>query len=284
MKNYLFLAMSIVLHLTLLGCGRSTAPAEYTEYEYIDITSINSPTKYATGYIKTHNGHGLVDGAPFKPAPQVRNLPESFDWRAIGVDLPVKNQGSCGSCWSFSTVANLESLGVIFDKKELQFSEQEIVDCDKDWYGCNGGNFAGPYLTKYGLALQSDYPYEARTMKCRREGKPRAIKPISFYNLGSSNKSPTVEEMKAAILHYGYLSVAVGANSRWDGYKGGVMKGCGYKGVNHMVNLVGWDNKGNWIMRNSWGAKWGDKGYALMPFGCDKIGVEAAYSVLEKEE
>jgi C1A family cysteine protease len=279
--SHFFLGLAIAL--SLLGCGRANTPVEYTENKQVNISLGGTPTKYATGYIKTHSGHGLVEGAPFKSAPPVYSLPESFDWRAIGVDLPVKNQGSCGSCWSFSTVANLESLSVIFNKKELQFSEQEIVDCDNRWYGCNGGNFAGPYLTKYGLALESDYPYEARTMKCRRAGKPRAIKPISFYNLGNGNSSPKVDEMKAAILHYGYLSVAVGANSRWDKYKGGVMKGCGFKGVNHMVNLVGWDNKGNWIMRNSWGTKWGDKGYALMPFGCDRIGVEAAYSILEEE-
>lgn len=270
-----FIFLSILL-LFLVGCGDTTTTTTVNEAE-------EGPTKYATGFLKLHSGHGLIEGGVFKNPRGTAYLPSSFDWRSLGFTLPIKNQGACGSCWAFSSIASLESAALIFNEKVVVASEQEVVDCDEDWYGCQGGNFAGPYLVSNGVTSESLYPYKAKNQKCKSKGLERVLKPVAWYNLGASDRSPSVDELKAAIMQYGFVSVAVGANSRWDTYNGGVMKGCKFKGLNHMVNLVGWTKDGNWIMRNSWGQNWGDKGYALMPFGCDSIGEEAAYIVVEKQ-
>ena len=266
--------------LFLVSCGDSTGTKPTTPD---NVTIDVGPTKYATGYIKLHEGHGLLEGGVFKNPRTNAYLPVSFDWRNLGFSLPIKDQGACGSCWAFSTVANLESAALIFNNQVEVASEQEIVDCDSEWYGCRGGNFAGPYLVKNGVTSEALYPYKAYNQICTAKKKQRVLQPVSWYNLGAPDRSPTVDELKAAIMQSGYVSVAVGANGRWDNYNGGVMKGCKYNGLNHMVNLIGWTADGNWIMRNSWGKSWGDKGHALMPFGCDSIGEEAAYVVVEKE-
>lgn len=273
-----FILLAVML---LVGCSKQTT-IDNTNPENV-IVDPEAPL-HATGYMKTHKGHGLIGGGLFKNPRGNAYLPVSFDWRNLGFELPVKDQGACGSCWAFSTVASLESAALIFNNKTAVASEQEIVDCDDAWYGCRGGNFAGPYLVKNGVTSEDLYPYEAVTQRCHSKGKERLLQPVSWYNLGDENRSPTVEELKAAIMEFGYVSVVVGANSRWDNYKGGVMKGCGYKGLNHMVNIVGWTEEGNWIMRNSWSKSWGDDGYALMPFGCDRIAEEAAYVIVDTKQ
>jgi C1A family cysteine protease len=270
--------LTAILSLLFIRCSK-TDPTPI-DNPNADLTG---PTKHATGYIKAHEGHGLVKDGIFKNPRTSAYLPVSFDWRSLGFTLPIKNQGSCGSCWAFATIANLESAALIFNSKVRVASEQEIVDCDDAWYGCRGGNFAGPYLIKNGVTSEELYPYKAYDQACKAKKLERILQPVSWYNLGAEDRSPTVDELKAAIMQFGYVSVTVAANARWDMYNGGVMHGCKANNTNHMVNLVGWTADGNWIMRNSWGTSWGDNGYALMPYGCDSIGEEAAYVVVEKE-
>merc|ERR1712137_1466123 len=96
----------------------------------------------------------------------------SIDWTTKGVVNPVKNQGQCGSCWAFSTVANIEGVNFLATKKLLSLSEQELVDCDKKTgdKGCQGGlpsnAFKDMIANKIGLELESDYPYKARNGQC----------------------------------------------------------------------------------------------------------------------
>lgn len=235
------------------------------------------PQLYKTGFKKPKLG--LAEGASFAVPEEKFLMPRSFDWRKIA-DVPVQNQGSCGSCWSFSTIASIDYAYAIYGNAE-KFSEQELVDC-APYYGCQGGFFAGDWVLKNGVATEKDYPYKAVDQKCKSSASINVGKIISWANIGQPNRKPSVKELKQAILQYGPIAVDVAATSSWDYYNGGVKKNCGGKGINHMVNIVGWDGKGNWIMRNSWSEKWGDKGYALMPYGCDSIASDAAYVVVEQ--
>merc|ERR1719362_466070 len=103
----------------------------------------------------------------------VSALPDSFDWIAKGAVNEVKNQGQCGSCWAFSTVANIEGVNFVKTNKLVSLSEQELVDCDKKTgnQGCNGGlpsnAFKDMIANNLGLELEGDYPYRARDGTCQ---------------------------------------------------------------------------------------------------------------------
>jgi len=97
------------------------------------------------------------------------DAPDSYDWRDHGAVTPVKNQGQCGSCWAFSTIANIEGQYFLKNGELKSFSEQELVDCDrKEDQGCNGGLMqnAFQYLETQGFELESDYKYTARDGTC----------------------------------------------------------------------------------------------------------------------
>merc|ERR1719432_549532 len=89
------------------------------------------------------------------------SLPSTVDWRKEGYVTPVKDQGQCGSCWSFSTTGGLEGQHFNSSGKLVSLSEEQLVDCDTSDYGCNGGNVnvATAYLIKHGSDSEADYPY-----------------------------------------------------------------------------------------------------------------------------
>jgi C1A family cysteine protease len=99
--------------------------------------------------------------------------------------------------------------------------------------------------------------------------------------LGSANRKPTVDEIKAAVIKYGiaFVTVAAGGNG-WSG-RTGEITGCRNTGTNHIVNIIGWTKNGKWKMKNSWGKSWANQGYSLIKFGCDKIAEEAGIVIVE---
>lgn len=237
----------------------------------------DEPHLYKTGFKKF--GPGLAKEAEFEVPEEKFLIPKSFDWRATA-EVPVQNQGNCGSCWAFSTIASIDYAYAIYGSGG-KFSEQELVDC-APYDGCGGGYFAGSWVLKNGIASEDAYPYKASDMSCKSKPEINLGKIISWKNVGQPNRKPAVKELKQAILQYGPISVDVAATQSWDYYDGKVKKDCHGVSINHMVTIVGWDGGGNWIMRNSWGTKWGNKGYALMPYGCDSIASDAAYVVIEQ--
>lgn len=231
-----------------------------------------------TGYLGWKFLENKITAKREPPMAGPSTMPASFDWRLAGVMSPIKDQRSCGSCWAFGFTASLESVAAIFgDKAGLDLSEQELVSCDYNALGCSGGYMeSASYVVEKGQGLEKDFPYIARgSARCRKIDN--AVKPQSYTLLGTSRRSPTIDEMKQALIEHGPLFVTVAAGgSGWSGATGEV-KGCRNRGTNHIVNIVGYTEDGKWIMRNSWGDTWGDKGYSLIKFGCDKIGEEAGY-------
>ncbi|KAG8368415.1 hypothetical protein BUALT_Bualt15G0043100 [Buddleja alternifolia] len=192
-------------------------------------------------------------------------LPESVDWRKKGAVAPVKDQGQCGSCWAFSTVAAVEGVNQIETGDMIVLSEQELVDCDKSYnQGCNGGlmDYAFEFIIKNGgLDTEEDYPYRARDGTCDKNRKNAKVVSIDSYEDVPENDE---QALKKAVSKQP-VSVAIEAGGRaFQLYQSGVFTGLCGTDLDHGVAAVGYgteDGKDYWIVRNSWGPSWGEEGY-----------------------
>jgi cathepsin L len=196
--------------------------------------------------------------------------PTSVDWRSKGAVTGVKDQGQCGSCWSFSTTGAIEGAQKIATGSLVSLSEQELVDCDTGNYGCGGGwpiDAMAWVIKNNGIDTESSYPYTAKDGSCKKSsgtvgGHIRSYKQVS-YGSESSLETTTVS---------GVVSVCIDASHySFQLYSGGVYNepNCSSRNLDHAVLVVGYQNSGTpyWIVKNSWGTGWGDKGYIYMTKG-----------------
>ena len=197
--------------------------------------------------------------------------PDSMDWRERGAVNPVKNQGNCGSCWAFSATAAIEGAHFIATGQLLSLSEQELVDCSKTNYGCNGGwpSVAMQYFTKAGQATEDQYPYTARDGVCQTTIRGTVnVRGVTTVQAGQS------EALMNAIAQQPVAVTVQADRAPFRGYTGGIVNtaDCG-TALNHAVAAVGYGNDNGqqyYLVRNSWGAGWGDQGYikiAAQPSG-----------------
>ncbi|MBN1426663.1 hypothetical protein JXA88_19120 [Candidatus Fermentibacteria bacterium] len=230
---------------------------------------------------------GWRSSAQFDPCVVTRDLPASFDWREYDGCTPVRNQGSCGSCWAFGTAGALECNIKIRDGVTRDLSEQWLVSCNTDGYGCGGGWFVHDYhiwkkdpCNGTGYVLEADFPYAAQDLPCACPYAHQTPADGWAY-IGSGSGTPAVNSIKQAILDYGPVSVAVYVNTAFHDYTGGIFNSNSPGSVNHAVVLVGWDDTqgagGVWFLRNSWGAGWGEDGYMRIQYGCNSVGYAACY-------
>jgi len=226
-------------------------------------------------------------GVRFNLCTPTKALPDAFSWCDSGGCTPVKNQSSCGSCWAFGTVGPLECNIKIKDGVTVDLSEQWLVSCNSDGWGCGGGWWAHDYhqwktdpCGGTGAVQETYFPYVAADVPCNCP-YPHDYLINDWAFVGNGYSIPPVNSIKQAILDYGPVSVTVYANTAMQAYTGGIFNGCGSGEVNHAVVLVGWDDNqgidGIWIMRNSWGSGWGEGGYMRIPYDCSNIGYAACY-------
>lgn len=200
-------------------------------------------------------------------------LPSNYDWREHNGTTPVKNQADCGSCWAFAATAEMESKIRIYYHELLDLSEQQIVSCNPYGSGCNGGWAGAAYyiFMHVGGILEGCMPYEASdAVPCSQD---QYLKFTDIDNWVSVMNN--LDQIKTAIYTNGPVCTSVDANDAWDGYSGGVITAPG-SGTNHLVLIVGWDDRmgagGAWVVKNSWGAGWGDSGYCYVAYGACNIG------------
>lgn len=202
-------------------------------------------------------------------SPVLLNPEDRFDWREMGGVTPVKDQASCGSCWDFAGVGAVESAVLIADGIEWDFSEQQVIDCNTQGYGCNGGWMDAVYLLfrYYGANEETCYPYRARHgYPCGQDTCVGMVKVDRDRDIPND-----VNEIKNALLT-GPVSTTfvVWSGFHWNCYQGPPGS------PNHAVVIVGWDDNlcggGGWIVKNSWGPGWGDQGYFYIPYGSCSIG------------
>lgn len=252
------------------------------------------------GPLTHENGPPDATLAP-RPAPVVaaaqsvdsrteRALPASFNWCDLGGCTPVGDQGYCGSCWAFATAAAFESNIKIMDGLVRDLAEQYLVSCNTDGWGCGGGWRAFDYYQdrippdepEAGAVYEADFPYAASDLPCEPP-HPHQEKVDAWHYLGPL--WPPVADIKQAIYDNGPIYVGVCVGPEFQAYDDGVFEtdesgSCLYD-TNHGVALVGWDDgrgsNGAWLLKNSWGAGWGESGYMWIGYGISNVGRYPAY-------
>ncbi|KAI7753804.1 hypothetical protein M8C21_003186, partial [Ambrosia artemisiifolia] len=202
-------------------------------------------------------------------------LPDSIDWRTKGAIAAIKDQGSCGCCWAFSTIGAVEALNQIVTGNLITLSEQELVDCDTSYsLGCNGGyvNHAFEFIaTSGGIYSDKDYPYIGIEGICNTSMKGKKVDSIDGYEVVPINDESALQK---AVVNQP-ISVAIDSSGQnFQFYESGILNGsCGTQ-LDHGVVLVGYgteDGMDYWIVRNSWGVEWGEQGYIRMERNIQEI-------------
>jgi len=198
-------------------------------------------------------------------------LPASVDWSSKGAVTPVKDQGQCGSCWSFSATGALEGAWFVKHKALTNLSEQQLVDCStaQGNQGCNGGlmDYAFQYAMANGLTTEAAYPYTATGPNtCEAKGLPVAVKATGFTDVPTNSQ---LALMTAVVQQPVAVAIEADENA-FQFYSSGVLtKPCGTN-LDHGVLLVGYGTEGGldyYKVKNSWGTTWGQEGYVLLGRG-----------------
>ncbi|EYU37835.1 hypothetical protein ABFS82_02G019700 [Erythranthe guttata] len=262
--------------------------------QFSDLT----PREFRSRFLGVNRRLRLPSDAHKAPILPTNDLPADFDWRDRGAVTAVKNQGSCGSCWSFSTTGALEGANFLATGNLESLSEQQLVDCDHECdpeekdscdSGCNGGlmNSAFEYTLKAGgLMREADYPYTGTDRGTCKFEKTKIAAKVANFSVVSLDE----DQIAANLVKNGPLAVAINA-----AYMQTYMKGvsCPYictKRLDHGVLLVGYGETGYspirmkekpyWIIKNSWGPNWGEDGYYKICRGRNICGVDSMVSTV----
>nr|CAB3471247.1 unnamed protein product [Digitaria exilis] len=198
-------------------------------------------------------------------------VPDAIDWRQLGAVTDVKDQEQCGGCWAFSAVAAMEGINEIVTGNLISLSEQEVIDCDSQDSGCNGGNMQDAFefvINNGGIDTEADYPFTGTDGACDANRVNEKVVTIDDFMNVAANSEAALQEAVAS--------------------QPGIFNGiCGTK-LDHGVTVVGYgseNGKDFWIVKNSWNTTWGEGGYirmarnVLSPRGKCGIAMDASYPV-----
>jgi cathepsin L len=237
--------------------------------KFADMT-ITEFVKVMNGYNVTMRGQRKNNRPEYTFNPKLQ-VPDTVDWRDQGYVTAVKDQGQCGSCWAFSSTGALEGQHFKATSKLVSLSEQNLVDCSQKQgnMGCNGGlmDQAFDYIKENnGIDTEVSYPYEAVDNTCRFKSENVGATDTGFTDI----KSKDEDALKQAVADIGPISVAIDAShASFQLYKSGIYNEifCSQTRLDHGVLAVGYgtdSNKDYWLVKNSWGEGWGNKGYIQM--------------------
>jgi len=217
-----------------------------------------------------------MDKSPEIISRSIGQLPPSVDWRQQGIISAVKDQGQCGSCWSFATAETIEAYWALATGQLTDLSEQQVLDCTPNPNDCGGTGGCGGGTTELayanliqmdGIATEWTYPYTSyfgQNNQCHVVFSPFAVLK-NYTGLPTNQYAPIMQ----AIATVGPLAVAVDASS-WGEYESGVFNGCNQTNpdLDHAVQLVGYGTDPKlgdyWLIKNSWSPAWGESGYVRL--------------------
>ncbi|XP_037917239.1 cathepsin L-like [Hermetia illucens] len=201
------------------------------------------------------------------------DIATSVDWRKAGAVTPIKNQGYCGACWAFSTTGALEGQHFRKNGSLVSLSEQNLIDCSYGFgnYGCRGGTETRALnyvIRNHGIDTEQSYSYVGKDNEdCRFNPKTVGATAQATIRIPSGND----KALLSAVATVGPISVAIDASSfTFKHYSGGIYQDwrCNRNRLTHSVLLVGYGtdskNRDYWLVKNSWGTKWGEEGYVRM--------------------
>jgi len=210
-------------------------------------------------------------------------LPVHYDLRDTEVLPPVRMQSSCAGTWGAATV-DLMAINIkLKDGLDVNLSEQHIAACNTAGHKCHGGGM--PHLEMMvspGAVLEKDFPSVGHDVACPANLPVfRKAQGMSAVPTAPWRSIPHLDAIKKSIVEHGPVLTAVQVTSKMSKYKQGVFQQCdGTGSVNHLMILVGWDDRGGyWIARNTWGEKWGEEGYIRLSYGCNGIGTMAQFLI-----
>jgi C1A family cysteine protease len=228
-----------------------------------------------------------IDGQPrFEPSSE-EELPERFDWRDEGVVAPIKNQGECGSCWAFAAVSIAESVYAIQGGELNDLSEQWLINCNSEGWGCHGGLLALSYFVEQpdscggvGAVLETQAPYQESVYSC--DCSATRVTPLPYWSVISTpNEIASTDTLKHAIKENGPIVATINADISFACYSKGIYNRKLFFSVpNHLIVLTGWDDsqgsEGVWFLRNSYGPMWGEAGTMRIEYGTAYVALFAA--------
>jgi cathepsin L len=246
--------------------------------QYADMTSDEFAAKmngFRAG-LKKVNKVATFTEAEMERAAAVNAAGDALDWRTQGAVTAIKDQGQCGSCWSFSATGSVE--GAVFLKrggKLISLSEQQLMDCSTSEgdNSCEGGLMDNAFqyiLDNKGICAEADYPYVAKDEACKKGCS--VVSTISgFVDVPTDPSNPKNETGLMAAVMKGPVSIAIEADQPvFQLYTGGVISSpaCGTN-LDHGVLIVGFNTdtttgQDYWLVKNSWGPKWGENGYVRL--------------------
>ena len=229
---------------------------------FADLTSSEFKTKFTGGYHRLNLGSGCKSFTG-----TTGSVSDSYDWRNYNAVTGVKDQGQCGSCWSFSATGSMEGAWAISKGSLVTLSEQQLVDCSKRYgnLGCNGGfmDNAFQYAIDNGMCSEASYPYVSGTTEA--SGMCVRCDPVVRIS-GCMDVEPSNQLVLKQAVSKGPVSIAIEADTKYfQFYSTGILtsSSCGTN-LDHGVLIVGYGSENGipyWLVKNSWGTSWGEQGY-----------------------
>jgi C1A family cysteine protease len=223
------------------------------------------------------------------------DIAPKYDLRAVGLSSPVKpSQGNCNSCWDFAAMAAFESSWKKVNGTDILASEQHLLNCAPAVGTCWGGGIytsAFLHLRFRAIPSQTDVPYTGAAHACNIE--PATPYSASIYGwVHPLGLKPSIHQMKAALCEHGAIAASIYASEAFHFYAGGIFNAMeNDKRTNHAIAVIGWDDaKHAWLIKNSWGPKWGENGddpkstngYGWIDYDSNGIGDGAAWVLARK--
>ncbi|KAH9188203.1 hypothetical protein AeNC1_009821 [Aphanomyces euteiches] len=220
-------------------------------------------------------GQNFNASAPVASTEDATTVASAVDWSTDKCNSPVRNQGQCGSCWAFSTIAAAEFANCLGTGTLLDLSEQQVTSCETQSMGCNGGYpTAAIDFESQGVCLEADYPYNAGTSG--QTGSCQTSCTKQKLAIGKTIQATGESALISALNTQPVVVTVASGNSVWRNYKGGVVTQCPNARSDHAVLAVGYgsSDKGDYFkIKNSWGAQWGDNGYIYLQRGVASPGM-----------